>query len=396
MENLSPINGSSSTPSFDPSLGVPQTPILPSIDQIDPLEENSLWDSILTVVGYVFAPFICIYECFWCCFLLGEGHLKDRKNAKKNNRPIRELDDFNLQTFQKDSKINWEVVKKPAPKLKLDFIRNVEVNLDQLPLEYDRLFKNEEDPAIRKTLVDYVKYAKQNTYIPEVSFFSKLLKAGEEERYFEHLRLILKNLIFELQSDDSSLPEIEKDKRLEKKKVTLISLSEAVYDCPTRRLEEPQRLLKRLVNREETVEEELLRFLESLKEEILLERCQMGQMHIINELRGIAGLELGLDRSEVNLDDISIKITKFTCEQVIHIFQKNFSEENVCTALKNRIIEDGKNKKYLEFLTQPNLLTQEELDKLADYTNPVYFNGKEITNEGVKLVLQKANLWPFN
>jgi|GEM_PF-3049756 len=371
--------------------------------------ETSLQNTIIDFLKWVCTPFYKIYEVYDFLRELVRVAIILIKDMIYF-REIVELKDFDENTFQKSEKINWEIVKKSAPPIDFD-LKDQQVELDQLISEFDRLFPDRSaNKKAREDLVEFLKYAKQDTYDKFVSVDDKL-SPQQITLFFDTLRLAIKNLIVELQKEGENLTAEEKDKFDNKKRVALLSLSEAHNECGPRKLEGVMRELKRVMNREETVPDQLLRYMEAYKEEILIERCQRGIFHFINQIRKTAGDTLGLDCSELSVNDpFSLQKEKFTSpqeqngiqpiqfftlEQILHIFQKHFTEDNLCEALRYRIVDDGKNQKYLDFLSKPGLLTEEEIDKLADHRNPVYFNGKEITKEGVKLVLQKAGLWPF-
>lgn len=120
--------------------------------------------------------------------------------------------------------------------------------------------------------------------------------ADRNERNAQHISALLKAIIFELRK-----PELANDK----KKEVLKNLASAAEHCVPRRYAEVLKIYKEVSNQVETLDEILLQFVQTAKEDLIQNYYSLSTepVQTLNKIRKEVGGVLGLDRNAVSLND---------------------------------------------------------------------------------------------
>lgn len=184
------------------------------------------------------------------------------------------------------------------------------VLLDDLTTEYDRLVlqgaQAERDDPIRNNLENFARFVRNGKAQVEQQEAQRAESIAEglgdpgaprEKAYFENMERTLLNTIFELRTA-----------RPDNKKAcdALNGIAEAYHGCDPRKYKESKRHLERMMaragnNATERLDQQLLLWLKGFKEDIVLNRYQSGQFHILNKAcQQVRDWGLGGDNVELN------------------------------------------------------------------------------------------------
>lgn len=171
-------------------------------------------------------------------------------------------------------------------------LSNVSIEFTELLTLFDQIFTPANSGCNASEIQRVKRYI--NSYIEYI--------AGSglpSQIYAESIRAYAKNIIFEMQKPDTEVP-------TNKKITAFMEIADACQNCQPRRYEESKRQYLLLTNRTTTVEQQLLTWLQMLKDDIIIGGFQTGQFHVINHARAMPTLanKWGLDNQDrVNMED---------------------------------------------------------------------------------------------
>lgn len=210
--------------------------------------------------------------------------------------------------------------------------------------------------------------------------------------YFNALRSLFKGIIFELRKPEHPI---------ELKRLVLNNLSNTYHGCNAIRFNGVDREYKRLTGRLPNIEDIILEKLQALKEKIFIDYYHLeGNPSFLNHIRREVGLELGLNRHPIHINDPSIEQgLRESRAAYLEIFHQTFTPEFLIDQMHLSLIEimgtehgtqlgTYLNEK-LDLYIQQNHLTEEEAEDLRDrYLEWSY----RITRDGATFILLQLGL----
>jgi hypothetical protein len=162
-----------------------------------------------------------------------------------------------------------------------------------------------------------------------------------------------------------------------------LQIADAAENCKPRIYEESMRQFKELTNRGELMEQKFLRWIQIVKEDIILHHYVSGQpVHVLNRARNLVGREWGLDNDEVAAQDEHIEMGgRTTAEEFKATLKAHFTPALLIEEIIKRLLQDGNNTEVNQFLQ--GILPEE----FSDFDS--IFDGPRIKCKGVALILEK-------
>jgi hypothetical protein len=245
---------------------------------------------------------------------------------------------------------------------------DMNIDISELNIICQKLFKN-------STYENFSPTQKIEYYVTHVSGHDSVSYRGES------LKKIAKLLIVELRKD--ATPE-------SKKKEALLGIANAISHCYPRIYEQSQHQLKLLKNQVTSLDEKFKFWLQVLKENIILERYQNSQFHILNHARARLS-DWGFDQNPVNFQDDYIN--SFSSVEGInyrYTLNREYTPARIVTTIRGKIIDEGDN-------TQINTYFQAHQQELSDaglsHQDLFENDGTTISYKGAAWLLKMHNFF---
>lgn len=352
-----------------------------TINSMNPADQDCLsflYDLSATVLSYILAPFVFVFDFIWANFFAEEAGLLNLGNPRAGtiNDPSRgPVDPKTGVSFAAIAETkNYEIAKdrlahRPEPLLAEELQREGvnQIDVGELVAFFDRTI------ADSGSDVPAGEAAHARRYIQHyVDFIQR--RSGPSDMYNNNLKLTAQNFILEMRKPYLEVP-------LHKRRAAFFELADAAEHCRPRMYEEMQRQYKMVTNQQLTIEQKLLMWLQMLKEDILIQKFQGTQFHVINRARNEVGGEWGLDANEISQNDEHIGCGGSTSkEEYVKVLTKNYTPGRMVDAIHSRLIYDGNNELINQYM-------QHHLTDGTDPTSLFESNGTTINHKGVAWLL---------
>ena len=265
-------------------------------------------------------------------------------------------------------------------------LNNISVEFNEIVTLYDEIFTRPDHGMsaevvnhARQYIVDYSTYVERGPHPTTL--------------YTQNIQGFAKNIIFEMKKPDEEVP-------LAKKITALLEIADACEHCRPRRYEESKRQYLLLTNRMTTIDQQILTWLQMLKDDIIIQAFQHGQFHVINAARNMQHLarKWGLDNEDqCNIDDEYIGCGRgFSEWQADATLEANYFPARLVDSIKARLDTEANNDTVNNYLANCNNLPDDyattfyEVDRTADPTGPM--RGRLVLNcKGVAFLLKELH-----
>ena len=303
-------------------------------------------------VAMVFSLAMLVFETVIDFFFDTKAYLLDQRTNRLDPEAVAETITLKLNRARAGD------APLPIDPIVLD-PQTSEIPLEALLEQFDKISSTIERPVnIRRDLEEFIRRVDSGC-----------------NPYSEHLQGVLKLFIAELRKPELSL---------EKKKTALLAIAEASHQCPPRTYDECLRQLKILTNRYPNLEQLLLSWIQFFKEEVLLEKYQDTQFHMLNEARQRLP-DWGLDSDPINLSDPHTSL--FGGGPFVgplnyrYVLNKELSPARLVAAIRNRVLQDEYNNSFIT-----KFLESREADLPTDWQTQFFSEGK-INYRGIAWIL---------
>lgn len=375
--------------------------------------------TIIRIIGAVILAVAAIFQILACCL----GWCEEDNNYALANRDIRQLNRGNqqpvAQTLQErisrvapvseeatqaaqDLQIN-PITLSIAPAPVTDLLRELakkndvrNINIDDLLTCVDTYVpegrrgspERREHDEVRTYIGQYIQFIKEKRdYANDLPTHPNYDHA-KWDPYYSELELLAKNLIFEFRN-----PEIP----AHKKKTALVQIADAKQHCRPRILEETRRQFLSVTGRLQSMGDKILRWAQTLKEDIILEVFQGGQFHVVNQARQKVGEKWGLNRDPLNLSDPHINCGGVHDAQTFERALTNqYTPARLIETVRTRMVYDNDMQSAMDYLAiELQRQAPEEIDNIQDYFEAIG-TGREtynvVTARGVAKFCELAGL----
>ncbi|MBS0605769.1 MAG: hypothetical protein KF898_08610 [Parachlamydiales bacterium] len=229
---------------------------------------------------------------------------------------------------------------------------------------------------------------------PRIRNFIHFAATGGNSEYFLTLRSYFKGIIVEMRKE--SIP-------VELKQQALQNLANGYYGCNAIRFNSVEREYKRLSQRLPTPEDKILEALQQYKEQIFIAHYHLrSNPSFLNHIRREVGVELGLDRHEIYINDPQIENgPRGAPDEYRNVFRNAFTHAGILNSMHRAFNDLFRSPDYgrdlgsyinhrLDELEARGLINHQRREDLGDELMPWGF---EISESGVKFLLLQVGIF---
>lgn len=227
-----------------------------------------------------------------------------------------------------------------------------------------------------------------------IANFITFANNGGQAEYYLTLRSYFKGIIVEMRKNN--IPN-------ELKQHCLENLANGYYGCNAIRFNSVEKEYKRLSNRLPTPEDMILEAMQQFKEQIFINHYRLAHNpSFLNHIRREVGVELGLDRHPVHINDPQIENgRRGTREEYLEVFRNALTQRAILNRIGfslNEMIrtpEYGRDlglymKNRLNQLEARGVINEQQRDDLEDEYMPW---GYQISDSGTKFLLLQVGIF---
>ncbi|MBS0653202.1 MAG: hypothetical protein JSR39_06680 [Verrucomicrobia bacterium] len=227
-----------------------------------------------------------------------------------------------------------------------------------------------------------------------IANFIAFANSGGQAEYYLTLRSYFKGIIVEMRKD--SVPN-------ELKQHSLENLANGYYGCNAIRFNSVEKEYKRLSNRLPTPEDMILEAMQQFKEQIFINHYRLEHNpSFLNHIRREVGVELGLDRHPLYINDPQIENgPRRTREEYLEVFRNALTQRAILNRIGFTLNEMLRNPEYgrdlglymknrLNQLEARGVIDDQQRDDLEDEYMPW---GYQISESGTKFLLLQVGIF---